>query len=738
MNSEDRVLLHLLAHDAVKRDAYAVPFALCQEGIADAVGVARNTASEILQRLRDRQLVTSERRAISGQNHKRQAFFLSERGRQAARALGGAPGAVASGPAAAAGAGRAPARLPSPRLFVGRGPELARLRLWLERGGGTFLLEGPGGIGKSSLAGRALEAAGLRDPVHVYTFNSLSTLRNVLLHLSEFLALQGRSELATFMAAQPAPSLDQARGALADSLASARGIIILDDAQKIMPEVEPLLERLAKAAVSGGPRLLVIGREMGRVADRLGSSKGFERLTLGVLGDDESHALLAERGFAEREIPEVVRVTRGHPLYLRLVQPGTRPGASRDVQAWLEEEVDRGLGDAERRILLRAAIHRFPVSPSILAPARDEAGPLTILVERGLLIRDGDAIGLHDLLRDYYLRRLPAVVARRLHAEAAQHYQTVAGEGALVESMHHLRAADRDEEAAALAVTHGMNLVSRGYHAELFSVLESFREARVSARQRGWKHLLEARILVHRGKPEQALAAAERSLEVARGIRDPELVALAGREAAQAHRFRGDLAKGIALVHGILEDLKDREGEPYVADLLNAYGILVFESGDREGARRVFEDNVAYALKHGAEPAFLAKAYGNLGETLRLLGRPAEALPHLTKGVEVVTAAALRLYAGSLNLNLAWVLMDLRRHAEAKKHLEAALASVETGPSEFLPEVLWAQGRLLLETGESDRGRDVLRRARDLYEGRKDAESVRRIDDLLEGRRKAA
>src|SRR5690348_15009539 len=144
----DRVLAHLAAHP-IEEGAPSVPREVTQDGIADALGNARVAhVSRALKQLIADGLVTAHLAHPAGGARRARAHALTDKGREAAKALPAMPSVRAP----------APSRAPAPgsaRTPAGRKKELDTLLAVLDdakRAGPRFvLLEGDAGMGKTRL-----------------------------------------------------------------------------------------------------------------------------------------------------------------------------------------------------------------------------------------------------------------------------------------------------------------------------------------------------------------------------------------------------------------------------------------------------------------------------------------------------------------------------------------------------------------------------------------------------------
>ncbi|GAA2825158.1 BTAD domain-containing putative transcriptional regulator [Kitasatospora paracochleata] len=166
--------------------------------------------------------------------------------------------------------------------------------------------------------------------------------------------------------------------------------------------------------------------------------------------------------------------------------------------------------------------------------------------------------------------------------------------------------------------------------------LECLEEALAATRAAGdregqaWLHgrLGVANGLVQRN--ERSLDHLRTALELFRAVDDTEGQRVVLSNLAAASQQAGELDQAQAYLEQALE-LSTSTSRP--GDLLTAGGVL-FESGDLEGAERTFQAAVAGWRAAGSREK-LSTALSNLGDTLRGLGRPQEALDVLAEALEI-------------------------------------------------------------------------------------------------------
>ncbi|MFC5457184.1 TIR domain-containing protein [Prosthecobacter fluviatilis] len=251
-----------------------------------------------------------------------------------ASAPGFPPAAVAAAPAGVTAAPPAfpgsppfsiPHNLPALQPFFGREEELGQIAVALEPESRTWgaLIDGPGGMGKTSLAVRAAFSVkpGAFDRIVFVSLKSRELDDEGLRDLSGFI-LSGLTELLGELARELGRDdiLKQAEEQrpllLLEALRGSRALLILDNLESLLKKERDIVFTFVKRLPAGCKAILTC-------RGRIGS--GAEELILGKLNEDAALATLAELATHNRELAKtseaerlvLYRETGGAPLLLR-------------------------------------------------------------------------------------------------------------------------------------------------------------------------------------------------------------------------------------------------------------------------------------------------------------------------------------------------------------------------------------------------------------------------------------
>jgi predicted ATPase len=602
---------------------------------------------------------------------------------------------LAPAPAAAAAPhGNLPRRLTS---FVGRERERADIAQLLGRAR-LVTLTGPGGCGKTRLALEAASDALAQLPDGAW-FVDLAGLGDPALV----------AQAAALAVGVPIPGSRSAQEALVAHLAARETLIVLDNCEHLIDACAQLAEDLLRAG--SGVRVLATSREPlrceGEIAWRVPSLAEAERLFC-------ERAAAARPGFDPAEdvavVAEICRRLDGMPLAIELAaaragalsldQIAARLGDSLDMlgtgrrtaltrHQTLRATIDWShdlLTGQERVLFRRLAVFAggFTLEAVEQVCAGGEIAPrrvvdqLARLVEKSLVVTDGERLRLLDTVRQYAAERLEAAAEREAVAQrhldwclalAAEHHSLSADPKRslhVLDSEHdNLRAGlahavRRDPQSALLLATRLWRFwLDRGYFAEgnrwLQSTLAAAQQQtplRVEALLAGaglslrlgdpngfLRHVSEAvssyRLLgddrataaalyqhamlaqyVHRSDAGALFAEA---VALARRRDDPRLLAAATHASATLPWYRGDTAAAGALVLEALEllDAAPDDQTPFFDGV--TFGMSLLDEGPNRRPRMFWEETV-FLFHRFARAGATGYALNNLAWVARAEG----------------------------------------------------------------------------------------------------------------------
>jgi len=474
----ERILVHLsgfLRH----ADSYECPVEMTQDGIANALLLSRAHVALELKRLKSTGKVQERMAHVANARSRRKVYELTPAGQEISRRMReharartielSAPegrrtvlGAEAIEALRHAGLREAeavqrilasdvvelprpeptkPAPVPS-RTFFGRDAERRILEGWLASDSrAVAVVIGVAGIGKSALLARAL--ADERRPKLLRRVYAHDDAHGILSSFADFLAHQNRRRLKAAIT-RPAYDPIEVIAVLREDLAGC--VLAIDDLHAC-----PAADALLRAVVEHPPeaKILVATRTQPGFFEAPDVARGrVLELRLEGLDDESAAELLASRGASLEpdDVPRVVAATGGHPLALELFAASGLDAGAVETERYVLDTVLEDLDDASEELLRTFAVLRRPArSPESFGATLSQ---LRRLVRRALLHHRDEGYLLHDLVKEFFLRRMGDLPRREAHVRAASYWAS--RQDLLEEAYHRIESGDLGAAVARL------------------------------------------------------------------------------------------------------------------------------------------------------------------------------------------------------------------------------------------------------------------------------------------------
>ena len=231
---------------------------------------------------------------------------------------------------------------------------------------------------------------------------------------------------------------------LADQNRPVKTLVVMDNVESLRQTPDwPWFEKFLKDWADRGQRSRVL------VTTRLEAMTA-SPLELGGLSEAEGAAFLQREGLTGDRIVDLIELASGHPLLLKLAAAWVRQTAGAAVDAGaiaffshlfeqyredadslaeakvelIFEQVFEALPEGWQELLLRVSMYRLPFDLA-MAQAMLEAvtvAELQTLVERALLVAEGERFTLHPLAAELVRQRVPKAVRGQAHDQAMTYY----------------------------------------------------------------------------------------------------------------------------------------------------------------------------------------------------------------------------------------------------------------------------------------------------------------------------
>ncbi len=772
--TQDRILLHLLEYVG-REGEFNQPDEITQFGIADAIGLGRSTVSKAIQRLEDAGLVGAQRAHVPSGALRRTVYLLTEAGVQKANrrkaeieeqvVLLREPAGmerrlkVAQIPnllpeyaplldvathvsegvfdlGSFRGRGKRlvdfTERVPRPRYFFGRGPELAEMDAWLrDPEGKVLVITGLTGIGKSTLLARRLE--GWREERHVFFHRIMpwTTLRNVAVQLSEFLTRLSRRALAQYLEATQAVDIEQVVKILVAGLEGVPAVLMYDDYHTAEPPVRDFFYAFRAALETmDGPKLVVAGRHVPPFYDRRDVRvKGLVReMSLTGLDPASATKILEARNLTlpTDATEAILRQTGGHPLFLELVDFGTGSLAG-DINRYLKEELFSKITEEDAKVLTLASIFREPVPADALYQEEDvDPARLAGLVEQSLLLEVSPKVyDVHDLVRAFFVEMATPKDRRRFHRMAAQFYLAATAPNPL-EALHHLVQAEDYLSAARVAVKEGRDILKHDTE-HLLALVDRLIPQVEDPAQGLELRLLRAHALDIRGEIDRAMAGYQEVLQIASAPGFERKAAEAHAQLGDLHRRRGERGGAEEQLEAGLRLYRTAEDARGQAEVLFGLGALAEDRADFARAEKLYERSGALARQLGIREldAELEVAAARL---LELRGEHADSLERKHRAFTLAESLGDWHLLAKLHISLGTTYYSLKRYDDALQVYDQGVSLARRiGNLRMVAFGCFNAAGVHLRSGNDLKGESLLREAGELFRTIRDPKMEARV-----------
>jgi ATP/maltotriose-dependent transcriptional regulator MalT len=622
------------------------------------------------------------------------------------------------------------ADIPEVGLFVGRRKELALL----DSPGNFTIVWGLPGIGKTSLVAKYARSLSNTRPVFWHDIREVDTLNHLITKVAVFLAGIGRGALLELLESET----DDERlriDATMTELETSNTLVILDDYQYCQdPRLRRFIEDLAKARRA--IRTILLSRDL--PAELLVAEQGVRDFRVDGLSEEEVKPLLTTAG--QRLSTTRPRVEQGasvadasgiSPLLVRISLASSRSQYPKVVdfeslrkppkllEDYLATELLEQLSEDERTLVETISVFREPVPFEAFKLLAPNTGGLPRILQRferkGILVRIGDMLAIHDLVRVVCYRRMDS--PELYHAKAAIYYIENADFRSMVECLYHsVRAKDYGTTRKIIA-EQGLKLVDSGFGSVYLSSLRAMgngvESTTASPAFAAWLALGKAEALAALGADlDQAITLLETSLNFAESRGDNELAAqcylIFGR--IYAHKLETKKAE-LALDTG-MEIVTSQKLSPELERAFLTRTIAVeLSRGEIAGALSLQERLVELYRKEGDIDRYFS-ARNNRSLIYYLNNKVGRALADV-EGVMTESAKAKRqLSLAYSNLFAGMINSDLSKTRKAELYLSTAVDLFASLSVMSMLLLSYAE-KAIVETlsGKQDDAKETLERA---------------------------
>ncbi|MEM4293794.1 MAG: hypothetical protein QXJ27_06485, partial [Thermoplasmata archaeon] len=614
--TRDRILVHLFLYSRYEND-FEVPYAVAQEGIAEAVYAPRAHVSAVLKEMRAAGLIYSKLAHVSRGFRRKNVYFLTDNGKERAKPLveqiriemPGECEDIESLMQKIAGKTTEAGERRGIELF-GREEEKRKVREFLEsKDGKFFVIYGLPGIGKTHFL---LHLAELHSLPYLDFPHRVNSPAEFYIALANGLARKGRFRLKKYL--QRNGYAPEARWLAVEEMKGFR--MCIDNIQNLT-EVQEEFRNFFGVNV----KVIAGAREKpGFYTERDVVSGDVLEIQLQPLARDAGDLLLAREGIAEPGLrSEIYEKAGGHPLMmLMLARGGT-------VANWryLFDEVFSRLSDGERHALKILALGgEVPGLWKELG-----IGEVMGLERKGLVYWIEDSCYVHPMLREFVIEAMGVQEKQAVGLELWKLLGRHRGYTALKAGMRVLLETGNSEELARYLEENFNEVAGSVETAFLETLFEKLRTL-----EKGEIGCMRAEIALRKGEWEKAIAILSGLPEKLQRFWEMERTYILAR----AHNMGTDHAGAVK----IAEKGYRRFRHP---KFLLVKGRALAAMGEFERAMDVLLD----ALAAGAEQGITLAELGNL---LMDKGNHEGAINYFERAIEFTADGALR---NKMRINLA-------------------------------------------------------------------------------------
>lgn len=488
---QERILLHLSRYNGF-REHYLNPESVTQEGIAGAVGIARNHVPRAINGLKNRKFVDELKGRVKGSDRRKKVYFLSEEGIRNVNLIKEKMRVLET----------FLTDVPDTPGFVGREMELREIKKAL--GGKTVVITGAEGMGKTCLASQIAKDASKDLPVLWYSVQENDSLHQFLRALSELLNRSGNGLLGYRLGAASALDEKEMMKLIAGSLTEC--MIVLDDFHNAGADLKHFIGAIiGDIGCFNGLRLLIVSEE------DFGTSKKLLTVKLGPLDDQSVRSILESRGISD--LDGACEIAAANPLFLNII--GANKGKHAGIGDFLEDEFN-GMSGEEKRAMWALSMHPHPVGLELLSAVGDtDYQVLVNLAEKGLVQEFGNrTFDTHRLLKEFFISKIAPAEKKRMHLRAAAKLAENEDSISWLEAQNHLlKAGARDECAKAVALN-GVRIIRKGLRREVEAIIAELDQGELDGVRRAEVLLLSGYVSKLKGEWDRALGDYQKALEI--------------------------------------------------------------------------------------------------------------------------------------------------------------------------------------------------------------------------------
>jgi ATP/maltotriose-dependent transcriptional regulator MalT len=814
---EDAIMLHLLDYTKFQGE-FEVPYEITQPGIADAVGIRRSHAANVIKSLKDKVQVEERTAHVKNIPRKRKSYFLTDSGKEyiidlrnnlaeKMVKLKGNKNEIndlklseinqtysthitllqlvrlirpdnsvelgsildfknrseqeESRDRIDRGLVNFTGSMVCPSRFLGRDEEIIKIINWLDNElPRIIVITGIPGIGKTSLAAKVIDQVKNNKSSNLfwYRFHEWDKLRSILRSLSEFLNQLDRNKLKFYIDNHSKIDLSEVMNILESDLQNLDTVLIFDDLQKIsqnLLQIFSLLVEILDSDKYSEIKIIILSRDKINFYDRrkVVINNLITELELQGLDSNACNELLDQPFKKNIDLEKIYDVTQGHPFTLELInlhltsQPDKIISKfnvdefvkdHQDLNRYLQEEILHNLTDLEKKVLDLISVFRYPILPeALLSETGIEHENIDSLTVKSLIKLTTTGYEVHELIKDFFYRRLNHISKAKYHIVAAEYYKSIIEKAdiqpltnAMIEAQYHYIRGGDFGLASKLIDKYGDELINKGYSDELDSTIMELEPDKIP--EEIW-----AKILIHRGHIstingnwDDALECYQDSLKICEKINDCQGLSRAYNGSGVIYFHKGDWKTAMELYKKGLEFAETENDNQNSSKLYSNISLIHWGNGELDQAQELMRKSLFISEKMDDHQG-IARAYNNLGIIFWEQGEFDEAIIAYKKSLKLSEEMGDKQTIAILynNIGETYRMKDMGKLAE-EFYMKSLNLAQELG-------FKWQVGQVCCNLGELYRRSDkvksmeFLNRSYDIYRDLGAKREVQKVRDLI-------
>jgi tetratricopeptide (TPR) repeat protein/DNA-binding MarR family transcriptional regulator len=576
----ERVLLHLGDYTNFM-EHFVLPYPVTQNGIAEAVGIARPNVARTIKNLKDKELIFENKARIEKLDRRRKAYFLTDKGIQELRSLENKKLFNE----------KIFTKIPVTLDFVGRSKELRRMKTWEKSSSKVLIVEGVLGIGKSSLVSKFSTNLLKRNFIFWHSVKKTDTVREILSTFGDYLYMKKNNVLRYYLSSHININEDEVVKILVRNLSN--DILIFDDCEKMSEDVNNFLNKIMDLLNDMNEVKMIFITEDEVNLTFKGHPKDFvQKLKLGGVEKGDIEELLNGKKISEN----IYELTKGHPLFLKLVRVEGKVHG--DIQTHLKDYIKADLSNDERKLMEIASTYRLPFKASALFLETGlDYEVMTQLKSKYLLTEvSNDYYVVHDLIKNHFYSSLAEPRKKSIHTKIAKHYLDVLNDLNSIEAMYHYVAAKNYGKAADIAISKGTSLIEKGCYLKFETTLEEVVKEKVKDTKLAEIYVLRGHLQKVKGSWTSAIKYYQSALKIYEkhnlNVKNSDTLRMIGN----VHRDNGDYPEALKKFNLALKLVKESESE-VVSKIYDDIGTVRLRTGEVDKAGKEILKGVKIAKR---------------------------------------------------------------------------------------------------------------------------------------------